>query len=64
MDEGCTDLRPLKRLPKCSQDAEDEANRLKAKGIDACYICGRPLVDCDKEAEDNGFDECDWLAAK
>ena len=54
-----------KRFPKCSQEAEDEANRLKAAGmIEVCFICGRPLEECDKEAEETGFDECEWLAEK
>lgn len=32
--------------------------------VPVCYICGKRAEDCDKKAEETGFDECEWLAGK
>lgn len=50
------------RNPPDSKASELAAERLKAKGIPACFVCGRPLAVCDKEAKELGHDECEEWA--
>lgn len=37
---------------------------IKKDGIPRCFICGKTVEECNREAEETGFDECEWLASK
>ena len=57
-------MEETKKYHLCSREAEESAKRLFALGLQACYMCGRLLEICDKEAEELGFDECEYMAGK
>lgn len=45
-----------------SWEAEIQAQCLLNDGISACYMCGLPASECDKIAQESGYDECEDLA--
>jgi len=47
-----------------SREAEIQAQCLVNAGIQACYMCGLPTSECDKLAQESGFDECEYMAGK
>ena len=47
-----------------SREAEIQAQCLSNAGIQACYMCGLPTSECDRLAQESGFDECEYLAGK
>lgn len=47
-----------------SREAEIQAQCLSNAGIEACYMCGLPLSECDRLAQESGDDECEYMAGK
>lgn len=58
-----TSCRCSQEHPPDSKESQEAAEALKAKGIKPCYVCGRALDVCNKEAEETGFDECEEWAS-
>jgi len=57
---------PAEIVQQCvgSKQAEIQAQCLSNAGVKACYMCGLPTSECDRLAQESGFDECEWLAGK
>lgn len=55
-------INPIKGLENLTED--DILNLIHQDGIKRCLICGDTLDNCDKRADELGFDECEWLAEK
>lgn len=53
--------KPVKQ-PLGSIQAEIQAQCLLNSNIQACFMCGLPKHECDRIAEELGYDECEDLA--
>lgn len=51
-------------LPGREAHEQGIAEKIAATGLPHCYMCGKTLAECDQQSEAQGFDECEWLAAK